>query len=147
MRTIKLITITLLLLFATQSMAVAQSTNFSETFKKHFNETVEKVQETEIADEKRVILNESFAKMIDTIDRIESRANLNQDEKEQLSAYRADIVEKQSELNGLDGYELVEDIDLDDFSSYTQDFLEQANRTVTIGLTTLLLVLIILLLL
>lgn len=147
MRTIKLISATLLLIFATQSMAVAQSTNFSETFKKHFNETVEKVQETENADEKRVILNESFTKMIDTIDRIETMANLNEEESEQLSAYRADIVEKQNELNGLDGYELVEDIDLDDFSSYTQDFLEQANRTVTIGLTTLLLVLIILLLL
>jgi hypothetical protein len=147
MRTIKLISTTLVFVFALHAMAVAQSNNITETFKKHFNETVEKVQETENADEKRMILNTSFTKMIDTIDRIEAKANLNEGENEQLSAFRNDIVEKQNELNGLDGFELVEDIDLDDFSSYTQDFLEQANRTVTIGVTTLLLILIILLLL
>lgn len=85
--------------------------------------------------------------MITTLDRIETQANLTEDESAQLISFRNDISEKQNELNGLDGFEEVLDEDLDDFSSFSQDFVEQANRTVTIGLTTALLILIILLLL
>jgi len=128
-------------------MAVAQSTNITETFKKHFNETVQQVHQTDDADEKRTILNESFSKMITTLDRIESMANLNEDEIAQLNSFRIDITEKQNELNGLDGFDEVMDEDLDDFSNFSQDFMEQANRTITIGATTLVLILIILLLL
>ena len=147
MSKLRIITTSIFLLFAFQSMAVAQSTSFTETFKKHFNETVQEVQQTESADEKRMILNESFSKMIVAIDRIESRANLFEDEIAQLQSYKLGIVEKQNELNGLDGFDEIVDEDLDNFSSFSQDFIEQANRTVTIGVTTALLILIILLLL
>ncbi|MEX1013894.1 MAG: hypothetical protein WDZ80_01920 [Candidatus Paceibacterota bacterium] len=147
MRTLRLTLTSILLLFAVQSVAVAQSTSMTETFKKHFNETVEQVHQTESADEKRAILNESFTKMITTLDRIESKANLTEDEIAQLVSFRNDISEKQSELNGQDGFEEVLDEDLDDFSNFSQDFVEQADRTLTIGLTTALLILIILLLL
>ena len=147
MRTIRLTITSILLLFAVQTMAVAQSTNITETFKKHFNETVEQVNQTESADEKREILNDSFSRMITTLDRIESKANLTEDEIAQLSSFRSGITEKLSELNGQDGFEEVQDEDLDDFSNFSQDFIEQADRTVTIGLTTVLLILIILLLL
>lgn len=147
MRTIRLTITSILLLFAFQSVAVAQTSSMTETFKKHFNETVEQVHQTESADEKRAILNDSFTKMITTLDRIETQANLTEDESAQLISFRNDISEKQNELNGLDGFEEVLDEDLDDFSSFSQDFVEQANRTVTIGLTTALLILIILLLL
>lgn len=147
MSTIRLITTSILLLFAVQSLAVAQSTNITETFKKHFNETVQQVQQTENADEKRTILNESFTKMIDALNRIESRANLSEDEIAQLQTFKNGIEEKQNELNGLDGFDEIMDEDLDDFSNFSQDFMEQANRTVTIGVSTALLILIILILL
>ena len=147
MRTIRLFTISIFLIFAIQSMAVAQSVNITETFKDHFNETVQKVEQTDSKDEKRVILNESFTKMITAIDQIESRANLTEDQIAQLHSYRLGLVEKLNELNGLDGFDEVLDEDLDDFSSFSQQFIEQANRTITIGLTTALLILIILLLL
>tara|TARA_R100001143_G_scaffold4167_1_gene7000 strand:+ start:28066 stop:28509 length:444 start_codon:yes stop_codon:yes gene_type:complete len=147
MRTIRLTITSIILLFAVQSIAVAQSTSMTETFKKHFNETVEQVHQTESADEKRAILNESFTKMITTLERIESEANLTEDETAQLVSFKNDISEKQSELNGLDGFDEIQDEDLDDFSNFSQDFVEQANRTITIGLTTALLILIILLLL
>ena len=147
MNILRTIFISILLLFAFQSMAVAQSTNISEMFKKHFNETVQQVQETESADEKRQILDESFSKMITVLDRIESRANLTEDETAMLISYRSDISEIKSELNGEDGFDQVQDEDLDDFSNFSQDFMEQADRTVTIGITTVLLVLIVLLLL
>lgn len=146
MRTIRLITTSIFLLFAVHSISVAQSTDITETFKKHFNETVQQVHQAESADEKRLILNESFSKMITALDRIESRANLSEEESAMLSSYRNDISEKQSELNGLDGFDEIQDEDLDDFSNFSQDFMEQANRTITIGVTTALLILIILLL-
>jgi len=147
MRTIRLLMSSIILLFAVQSIALAQTTSITETFKKHFNETVQQVHQSEDADEKRSILNGSFSKMIHAIDRIESRANLSEDEIAQLQTYKLGIEEKQNELNGLDGFDDVQDEDLDDFSNFSQDFMEQADRTVTIGVTTVLLILIILLLL
>lgn len=146
MKTIRLLITTTFLIFAVQSMAVAQTVDITETFKKHFNETVQQVQETEDADEKRVILNESFTKMMTVIDRIDSRANLTENESAMLESYKSGIVEKLNELNGQDGFEEVMDEDLDDFSDYSQQYFEQANRTITIGVTTALLILIILLL-
>lgn len=133
-------------MFAIQSMAVAQSTNITEAFKKHFNETVQQVQQTENADEKRMILNESFTKMIVTVDRIKALTIMSEDERTLLSSFKNDLSEKQNELNGLDGFEQVEDADLDDFSDFSQDSMEQANRTITIGASTALLILLILLL-
>jgi uncharacterized integral membrane protein len=147
MRTIRIITTSIFLIFAVQSVAAAQTATFTETFKKHFNETVQQVQQTESADEKRMILNESFTKMVIAIDRIESLANLSEDQVAQLHSYKLGIVEKQNELNGLDGFDEIMDEDLDDFSNYSQQFIEQANTTVTLGVSTVLLIIIILLLL
>lgn len=147
MKTIRLLITTAFLVFAIHSITNAQTVDVTEMFKKHFNETVQQVQQTESADEKRVILNESFTKMITAIDRIDSQANLTEDETAQLQSYKLGIAEKQNELNGLDGFDEVQDEDLEDFSNFSQDFMEQADRTVTIGVTTLLLILIILLLL
>jgi hypothetical protein len=134
-------------MFVAQSMTFAQSTSITETFKKHFNETVEEVQQTENAGEKRLILNESFSKMTATLDRIESKVNLTEDETAQLQSYKFSIVEKQNELNGLDGFDEIQDEDLDDFSDYSQNSMEQANKTITLGVTTALLIILILLLL
>lgn len=147
MRTLTTVLASILLVCAIQTVSFAQSTDITETFKKHFNETVQEVQDTDNADEKRAILNESFNKMITAIDRIESRASLTEDEKAELKSYKLGLTEKLSELNGLDGFDEVVDEDLDDFSNFSQDFIEQANRTITIGVTTALLILIILLLL
>lgn len=147
MKTLYTVLASLVLVCAIQTTSFAQSSNITETFKKHFNETVQEVQGTEDADEKRMILNESFSKIISSIDLIESRTNLSDDETAQLHSYKLGITEKQNELNGLDGFDEIVDEDLDDFSNFSQDFMEQANRTITIGATTLLLIIIILLLL
>jgi hypothetical protein len=147
MKTIRFMTTTLILLLAVHSMAVAQSSNITESFKKHFNETVQQVHQTDNADEKRLILNNSFTKMITALDRIESMTNLTEEESAQLYSFRTDISEKQSELNGLDGFDRVGDEELDEFSNFSQDFMEQANRTITIGLTAALLIVLILILL
>ncbi|MAO64120.1 MAG: hypothetical protein CL666_03905 [Balneola sp.] len=147
MRTLNTLLASILFVCTIQTVSFAQSANVSESFKKHFNETVEEVQNTNNADEKRAILNRSFTKMITTLDRIESLASLTEDESAKLASYKSDLSEKISELNGLDGFDEIMDEDLDNFSDYSQDFIEQANRTITIGVTTALLILIILLLL
>ncbi len=147
MRTLNIILTSILFVCTIQTVSFAQSANVTETFKKHFNETVEKVHDTDNADEKRAILNESLNKMITAIDKIESKASLTEDESANLNSYKLDLTEKLNELNGLDGFDEVVDEDLDEYSDYAQDSMEQANRTVTIGVTTALLILIILLLL
>jgi len=147
MRIISTFIYTILLVFAIQSVAVAQSINLTETFKKSFNETVQEVQNTEDAVEKRTLLNEKLGNMIKAIERIESQANLSKDENNQLSTYKAGLVDKKNELNGLDGFEEVLDEDLDDFSDYSQQYFEQANRTITIGVGTAILIAILLLVL
>lgn len=147
MRTLHLITVSVFLVFAFQTASVAQSINLTETFKKSFNETVQKVHETENAAEKRTLLNESFNKMTAVIERIEAKVNLSQKEIAQLAAYKSEIQDKKSELNGTDGFDKVLDKDLNNFSDYSQQHIEQADRTVTIGLTAALLIIIILILL
>ncbi len=136
-----------LLLFAIQSSAIAQTVDLTEIFKKSFNETVQEVHETEDVTEKRALLNESFSKMLSAIDRVESKANLSKDESAQLAAFKSEIQEKKSELNGNDGFDRVLDKDLNNFSDYSQQDMEQADRTVTIGLTAVLLIILILILL
>lgn len=147
MRTLHLITVSVFLVFAIQSAAVAQSINLTETFKKNFNETVQEVHKTQDATEKRTLLNESFSKMTRAIERIEAKANLSEEEIAQLAAYKSEIQEKKSELNGTDGFNKVLDKDLNNFSDYAQQHMEQADRTITIGVTAALLIIIIILLL
>jgi hypothetical protein len=146
MKTLYTILASVLLICAIHTDSVSQSVNITESFKMHFNETVKAVHETDNADDKRALLNESFIRMITTIDRIEALPSLTEDESALLASFKSDLMEKQSELNGLDGFGQIADSDLNDFSNYSQDMIEQANRTITIGVTTALLILIILLL-
>ncbi len=147
MKKIHLFITTIFLVFAIQSVAIGQSVDLTETFKKSFNETVQKVQSTEDADEKRMLLNDSFSNMITVIERIESKANLSADVSAQIKTYKSDIQEKKAELNGIDGFDKVLDKNLDDFSDYSQQYFEQADRTITIGVSVALLIVLILLLL
>lgn len=147
MKKLHITTIFIFLVFVVQSVAVAQSINLTETFKKSFNETVQKVNKTENATQKRMLLNKSFSKMMVAIERIESKANLSKEESAQLASFKSEIQDKKSELNGTDGFDKVLDKDLNDFSDYSQQYFEQADRTVTIGLTAALLIVLILILL
>lgn len=146
MKTLYIILTSALFVFAVQTATFAQSINVTEIFKEHFNETVLAVHNTEIKDEKRAILDDSFNKMIIGVEQIESLSYLTEDERANLATYKNGITEKLSELNGLDGFDEVIDEDLNDFSDYSQNYIEQANRTITIGVTTALLILIVLLL-
>lgn len=147
MKALKISLSLIIFLAISQSPAVSQSTDLMETFKKHMNETVQEVKDEDNPEEKRAILNESFSKMITAIDKIESKATLSEKELAQLYAFKENIAEKSNQLNGRKDYDRIAGVDLDEFSDYVQQDMEQADRILTISLTTALLIVIILLLL
>lgn len=147
MKSLKILTTTILFVFSLQTLLIAQTDRATDNFKKYFNETVQKVENTDKAEEKRAILNASFDKLIRAIDRAESVNRFSDEELTGLNAFKSNISEKQSELNGDDGFEEILDEDLDDFSNYVQQDIEQANRYVTLSVTTAVLIALLLILL
>ncbi len=138
----------LLLLFTAISTPLhAQSPDAHDKLKKEINEMVENVQEAETAVEKRTILNRSFDNLVTTFDRVSAMEQVPESDKKAIADFRNTIQEKKDELNGADGYEKVPDTQLDEFADYVQQDIEQADRVITISLTTALLIIIILLLL
>lgn len=141
-----LVTVTLFIL-SFQTICMAQTHRAENQLKVYVNETVQKVKTAEMAEEKRAILNNSLDKLIDVVERVEDMNRFSEEDAAILSGFKNSIMEKQDELNGQNGFEMVQDEDLDNFSNYVQQDLEQADRTITIGLSTALLVVLILLLL
>lgn len=146
MKPMYLACLTILIAFALQSAAVAQGNNATEKIKNYINSTVQKVEKEENVTEKRAILNKSFDKMIGAFDRI-SKMNIPDTDAEAIIQLKNDIAEKRNELNGMEGFKRVDDSNLNNFAHYVQDDFEQADRTIVIGVTTALLIVIILLLL
>lgn len=125
----------------------AQKSGDAETmFKKHINKMVVSVEKAETPDAKREVLNDSFDDLISAIEKVESMKAVPETDKEGLKVFKADIQDKQSELNGINGFSPIANNNLNNFANFVQQDLEQAD-TVTIGVTTLLLIIIILLLL
>jgi hypothetical protein len=144
---IKLIISIAVFALAIQATVSAQTNSLTDILKQHFNETVHQVKNSDDPDEKRAILTNSFSDMVKALDRIESYSDLSDDEMAQVQVLKDNIKEKVSELNGEDGYDEITDEELDDFTDYSQQDMEQASRNITISLTTALLIIIILLLL
>ncbi len=149
--TMKKLTISFLLLFLTATFmplqVQAQSSDAHDKLKTEINKMVENVKEAETAVEKREILNTSFDKLITAFNRVESMNRVPESDKKALADFKNTIQEKKDELNGTNGYERVPDSQLNDFAQFAQQDIEQADRVVTISLTTALLIIIILLLL
>lgn len=113
---------------------------------KHFNEAVVKVKATEDAAAKREILNDSFESMLNALDKVESLGLVSQEESEGIDIFKTSLKEKQDELNGINGFERVQDSQLNDFSNYVVQDMEQADQMITISLVTALLIIILLVL-
>jgi hypothetical protein len=143
------LTISFLLLLLTVIAAPiqAQSPDAHDKLKKHINEMVENVQKAETVVEKRAILNQSFDDLVTAFNRVRAMERVPQTDKDAIADFTDTILEKKNELNGTNGYDKVLDAQLDDFADYVQQDIEQADRAITISLTTALLIIIILLLL
>ena len=118
-----------------------------DVLQKYLNDTSLKVKATTDPSQKREILNESFEKMSKALDKVQSSPLVSKEDRAGIDLFKASLQEKLDELTGLNGYERVSDEQLDAFSDYVVQDMEQADRTVTISLVTLLLIIIIVILL
>jgi hypothetical protein len=113
---------------------------------KYFNDTACKVKATSDPVEKREILSKSLQTMSKALDKVESSGLISQDDRDGIHSFKAAVQEKQDELTGVNGYERIADAQLNAFSDYVVQDMEQAE-TITISLVAALLIVIILILL
>lgn len=142
-----IISFLLLLFTATFVPQQAQSIDAHDQLKSEINKMVENVEKAETAEQKRKILNTSFDNLITTFDRVQAMDQVPESDKKKLADFKKSIRENRNELNGINGYEKVPDSELNDFAQYVQQDIEQADRVITISVTTALLIVLILLLL
>ena len=116
-----------------------------EDIQKYFNDSASKVKATADPVQKREILNKSFQNMSKALDRVQSSGLISQEDRAGISQFKANLQEKQDELTGNNGYQRVADAQLNAFSDYVVQDMEQA-QTVTISLVAALLIVIILIL-
>ena len=121
--------------------------NPRKKLKQHVRSMVQEVKAAPTAEQKRALLDEKLRGMIDALNHAESIADLSPSDQDGIDALRTRLQEKIDELHGQNGYEAVPASQLNSFADYVQQDFEQADRTLTISLTTALLVLILLVLL
>ncbi|MFZ1290571.1 MAG: hypothetical protein WAR79_10800 [Melioribacteraceae bacterium] len=109
---------------------------------KYFNDASKKVKLTENASDKREILNKSFQNVSNALNMLSGSVLISKDESIGIDRFKAALQEKQDELAGLNGYERVSDEQLNSFSDYVVQDMEQADEMITISVVTLLLIVI-----
>jgi hypothetical protein len=114
---------------------------------KYFSDAATKVKATEDPSEKRAILNESFQTMFKALDIVQQSPSISKDEGVGIDRFKATLQEKQDELAGINGYVRVSDVQLNAFSDYVVQDMEQADQVITISVITLLLIIILIVLL
>jgi ribosomal protein S20 len=113
---------------------------------KYFSDVAKKVKATENTSEKRKILNESFQSMSKALDKVQSSGLISKEDQVGIDRFKAKLQEKQDELAGVNGFERVSDAQLNTFSDYIVQDMEQA-AVLTISLIAVLLIIIIVVLL
>jgi hypothetical protein len=113
----------------------------------YFNNASAKVKSTDNPSEKRAILNESLQSMSKALDIVQQSSTMSKADGRGINRLRATLEEKQHELAGTNGYARVSDVQLNEFSDYIVQDMEQADQLITISVVTLLLVIILIVLL
>ena len=114
---------------------------------KYFSDAANKVKATENPAEKRTILNESFQTMSKALDMVQQSPSISDDDAMRIAHVKATLQEKHDELAGINGFARVPDTQLNNFSDYVVQDMEQADQLITISLVTLLLIVILIVLL
>jgi hypothetical protein len=112
----------------------------------YFNDAVTKAKATSNPAEKRQILNESFRTISTALDIVKGLPLVSSNDVAGIERLKATLQEKQDELAGSNGYAQVPDEQLNAFSDYVVQDMEQADQVVTISLVTLLLIVILIVL-
>ena len=112
----------------------------------YFNDTALKVKATESPVQKREILSKSLGDMTRAIDTARSAPLTSEQDAANLDRVKATLQEKSDELAGINGFDRVPDDQLNAFSTYVVQDMEQADKTITISLVVALLIVIIIIL-
>jgi hypothetical protein len=113
----------------------------------YFSEAAAQVKATASPSEKRRILDESFRTMSKALDMVQGSPLMSTEDGVATRLVRERLREQQDELAGTNGYTRVKDAQLNAFSEYVVQDMEQADQVITISVVTLLLILIIVILL
>jgi septal ring factor EnvC (AmiA/AmiB activator) len=112
----------------------------------YFNEAACKVKATDDPSQKREILSTRIQDMSSALEKVRSSSIVSESDRAAIDRTRATLQEKQNELAGTDGFTRVSDDQLNAFSDYIVQDMEQADKTITIGVVTALLIVIIIIL-
>lgn len=114
---------------------------------KHFNNVANKVKATENAAEKRAILENSLKDLSEALNKVQVSFLVSKADKDGIENLRITLKENQDELAGINGYDRVPDAQLNNFSSYVVQNMEQADETITISVVALVLIILLVVLL
>lgn len=123
-------------------LAIPVNADAKSELKQYFSKTAEKVKATENADEKREILSESFQNMSNALDKVLSSGLFSADDLVGIESFKATLQEKQNELEGINGYQYVQDAQLNAFADYVVQDMEQASALLTILIVVLIVLLV-----
>ena len=122
------------LILAQPVMASVGTEKLEDKLKVYMNDITLKVKSTDDPEQKRAVLNETLLKIVDAIETVEELPTITERERPLIAQFKGDIQDKYDELNGLKGFERVADEDLDTFTDYVMQDLEQARNYITLGL-------------
>ncbi len=120
-------------------VAFAQGT---EDIKNYFNETAISVKATTDVVQKRALLDNSLQQMSRAISTIERVGAGSDQDRAGLALLKSTVQDKLDELAGTNGFDRVGDSQLDAFANYVVQDMQQADKTVTFSVVTLLLIII-----
>ena len=127
-------------------LALPASAGVKGELQKYFNNTATKVKATDNPSEKRAILNESFQSMSKALDMVQRSPSISKNDGAGIERIKAMLQEKQDELAGANGCVRVQDQQLNAFSNYVVQDMEQADQIISISLVALLLIIILIVL-
>jgi hypothetical protein len=112
---------------------------------RYLNDAATKAKAAASPVEKRQILETSFHTILRALDATKSMPFISKDDVAGINRVTAALQEKQDELAGRNGYVRVSDTQLNAFSNYVVQDVEQADGVITISLLTLVLIILLIL--
>jgi len=112
----------------------------------YLNDTSLKVKAATSPEQKREILTHSLSEMTRAIDTVKGAPLATDQDRANLDRLQVTLQEKSDELVGANGFDRVPDDQLNAFSTYVVQDMEQAVKTITVSLVVALLIIIIIIL-
>ena len=112
----------------------------------YLNDTSLKIKAATSPEQKREILTHSLSEMTRAIDTVKGAPLATDQDRANLDRLQVTLQEKSDELVGANGFDRVPDDQLNAFSTYVVQDMEQADKTITVSLVVALLIIIIIIL-